>query len=77
MICGRRSPNGEYFVTSKTGILHIEGMFKESAQRPYDIEPFEDEGEIRGQYHRLYKNCVKKSASLKRASQGDWAYWPR
>lgn len=66
-----------YFVNRKTGILHIEGMCKESTLRPYDIESFEDEGEILGQYHRLCKNCARKSASLKRASQIDRPYVPR
>ena len=66
-----------YFVNRKTGVLHIEGMCKESTLRPYDIESFEDEGEIRGQYHRLCKNCAKKSASLKRATRANEAYGSR
>lgn len=57
-----------YFINKKTGVLHIEGMCRESTLRPYEIEFFLDEGEINGQYYRLCKNCAKKRASLQRVN---------
>ena len=55
-----------YFINKRTGVLHIEGLCKESSVRPYETELFEDEEEIRGQYHRLCKNCAKQSAQIMR-----------
>lgn len=49
----------KYFINGRTDVLHIEGLCKESSVRPYEIEYFEDEEGIRGQYHRLCKSCAK------------------
>ena len=36
----------KYSVNKKTGVLHFEGMCKESNLRPYEVDSFEDEDDI-------------------------------
>ena len=61
-----------YFINKKASVLHIEGLCKESSVRPYETELFEDEEEIRGQYHRLCKHCAKKNAQIRRFYDSAW-----